>query len=134
MMEVERGCQELQTKLICDLNNATGQGSVSDYIIDRFMTSLRVRESPHQYQNNEFPPTRFHSTRLPPRRRLAKGADVTEEVLKKVCVKLEMVARDRYVMQQKARIEQCRSGMDLKNLEQIQWYHYSKCPKKYTQY
>ena len=128
-MEIERGCQELQTKLISDLNNAT----VSDYIIDKFMTSLRVRESPHQCQNNEFPPTRFHSTRLPPRRRLAKGGDVTE-VLKKVCVKLEVVARDRYVMQQKARIEQCRYGMDLKNLEQIQWFHYSKCPKKYTQY
>ena len=84
-----------------------------DYIIDRFM-SLRVQESPHQSsgcQNNEFPPRRRHVKAAP---------NVTEELLKKVCVKLEVVARDRYVMQQKTRIEKCRSSVDLKNLEQIQ--------------
>ena len=82
------------------------------------MRSLRVQESPHQSpgcQNNEFPPRKRHVKAAP---------DVTKE-LKKVCVKLEVVARDRYVMQQKARIEKCRSGMDLKNLEQIR-------PKIYT--
>jgi len=55
--------------------------------------------------------------------------DDTEALLKKVHIKLKMVERDRYIMQQMARIENCHCGMDLQELEHIQWYHYSGFPK-----
>ena len=32
-------------------------------------------------------------------------------------------------MQQKVRIENCKKGANLHDLDSVQWYHYSKCPK-----
>ena len=119
-MELEHGVQELQR---CHLDNPCThcreipQSSLPDYIIDRFMHSLQVQESP---RHSRFPLARSHAKSTP---------DATEDLLKKVCVKLEKVARDRYVMQQMAKIEMCRCGIDLQELEHIEWDQYSGCPK-----
>ena len=124
-MEIEHGCQVLQNHRIGNTDYTKSQGSLPDYIIDRFMRSLRVRESPRQYpgcRHNQFPSARSH----------VRSPDVTEDLLKKVRVKLQMVERDRYIMQQMARIEKCHCGMGFQELERIQWYDYSGCPKKYN--
>lgn len=110
-MEIKQGCQELQKCCIGNADNTKGQGSLPDYIIDCFKCSLCGRESPPKspkYQHNKFPSARSHvrSTR-----------NVTKDLLKKVHVKLEMVARDRYIMQQMASIKQCHWGMELQELE-----------------
>ena len=117
-MELEHGCQELQKRRISN-TDYTHSHCLPDYIIDRFMRSLQVRESPPR---SRFPPNRSHATCTP---------DTTEDLLKQLRLKLEMVERDRYIMQQMARIENCRFGMDHHELKRIQWYHYSGCPKKY---
>ena len=50
-------------------------------------------------------------------------------LLQQVSIKLETIERKRYIMQQKARIEWCKRGMKLTELDTIEWYHYSNCPK-----
>ena len=90
-MEIEHGCQELQNHRIGNTDYTKSQGSLPDYIINRFMRSLRVR-IPRQYpgcRHNQFPSARSH----------VRSPDVTEDLLKKVRVKLQMVERDRYIMQ-----------------------------------
>lgn len=114
-MELEHACEKLQ------IDKTEETLPDYDYIIDRFKRSLRDSPpDPPAFWPNRFPPARSHPRSTP---------DSTENLLKKVCAKLEMVARDRYVMQQMARIEKCRSGVELSKLKQVKWHHYSRCPK-----
>ena len=56
----------------------------------------------------------------------------TGYLLQQVSSKLEVVERERYIMQQKARIEQCKRGANLNDLDSVKWYHFSNCQKKYV--
>ena len=59
------------------------------------------------------------------------GYKEIKQILEGACNKLELVERERYVMQQKARIEAYKKGISLADIEHVQWYDFSKCPKKY---
>ena len=52
-------------------------------------------------------------------------------LLHNVCKRLEIVQRERYMMLQKAKIEGCIKAKSFLELEQLEWYHYSGCAKKY---
>ena len=54
-------------------------------------------------------------------------------LLTKVSKKLEEVQTQRCVMQEKAKIERHRQGIDHK-LESAQWFDFSQCPKKYSDF
>ena len=64
-------------------------------------------------------------------RRIPKGRSV-DSLLLEACEKLKVVKTDRYIMRQQAKIEGCKEGMNSKQLKHLEWFDYSKCPKKYT--
>ena len=55
-----------------------------------------------------------------------------ERVLTEACKKLAEVERERYIWQQRARIEGCLNGKSLLELNNMEWYHFSGYPKKYV--
>ena len=65
-----------------------------------------------------------------PRPKQYTSKDV-ELLLHEACKKLVTVQRERYVMGLKVRMEGCLNGKSLSELEMLEWYHFSGCPKKY---
>lgn len=46
--------------------------------------------------------------------------------------KLEEVEAQRCVMQEKAKSERCQQEIDANKLESVEWFDYSRCPRKYN--
>ena len=59
------------------------------------------------------------------------GHKEVKRTLENACKQLELVERERFIMEQKARIEACKKGISLPDIEHIQWYDFSKYPTKY---
>ena len=54
-------------------------------------------------------------------------------LLQLVAKKLEAVGMNRYIMLHKARLEEaCRGNYPENVKKDIDWYHFSQCPKKYV--
>ena len=79
----------------------------------------------------KLPATKLHSNTHFHRQRTKGISKDTRCLLRQVSIKLEAVKRKRYIMQQTARIEWCKEGAKLTDLDSIEFYHYSNCPKKY---
>ena len=55
----------------------------------------------------------------------------TKILLHKVCAELVLVLKERFVMQNMAKIEACCQGEDFEKIEKLDWYDFSGCTKKY---
>ena len=54
-------------------------------------------------------------------------------MLEKACTELRIIRKERFVMQHMAKIEACCKGeTDFIKIEQLKWYDYSGCIKKYV--
>ena len=79
----------------------------------------------------KLPATKLRSNTHFRRQKTKSSSQDTRCLLRQVSIKLEAVERKRYIMQQKARIEWCKEGVKLTDLDIIEFYHYLNCPKKY---
>ena len=50
-------------------------------------------------------------------------------LLSEVCVKLERVKMERYIMRLEAKLEGCKKGLNRRQLKLLEWFDYSDCPK-----
>ena len=72
-----------------------------------------------------------HTGQVRPSRR---GENVpTEILLEIVSTRLKEVQKERFVMQQMAKIEACQNNLgSFEDIEKLEWYDYSGCPQKFT--
>jgi len=74
------------------------------------------------------------ATNLLPHASHCRKAIDTGCLLSKAMKRLEAVEREQYEMQLKAKLEFCKKGALLSELDKLEWYDYSKCKKSIFDY
>ena len=98
------------------------------------MTKLPTTEFQESDSHNVINLSRNVCNKQPPKRQCSTkqyGPKEIEIILNGASKKLQLVERQRYIMKLQARIDVCQKGMDLADIENIEWYDFSKCPTKY---